>query len=215
MTPMRLFLSDGAPAKNWACGKCRIVKFSRQEAEECCRSWTCKTCGDEVSTYRTKCPGCRRAEFELREQNIWEKAQPVEDCELWTCNGEFFEDDVQYVDDALAEGSPVPRVYATRPAFPHIDAGNLIESLMDEMDSDYHMSLRISYPNETDKKRAKELGVSPGGDIMIHGIKNGFSWIGSFHAEIDWTKGCIAVTDEEMDEIERLVPNGTRVEIRP
>ncbi len=81
--------------------------------------------------------------------------------------------------------------------------------------SAYHLSLRISYPNETDKKRAKNLGVSPGGDIMIHGIKNGFSWAGSFHAQTDWTKGCIAVTDEEMEEIERLVPNGTLVEIRP
>ena len=81
--------------------------------------------------------------------------------------------------------------------------------------SDFHLSLRISYPNATDKKRAIELGVSPGGDIMIHGIKNGFSSVGSFHTRIDWTKGCIAVTDEEMEEIERLVPNGTRVVIRP
>ena len=82
-------------------------------------------------------------------------------------------------------------------------------------DSRYHLSLHVSYPNEKDKKRAKELDVSPGGDIMIHGIKNGFSWVGSSHAEIDWTKGCIAVTDEEIEEIDRLVPNGTIVEIRP
>lgn len=81
--------------------------------------------------------------------------------------------------------------------------------------SDYHLSLRISYPNEKDKKRAKELGVSPGGDIMIHGIKNDFSWIGEFHTAIDWTEGCIAVTNKEMEEIARLVPNGTSVEIRP
>lgn len=81
--------------------------------------------------------------------------------------------------------------------------------------SDYHLSLRISYPNEKDIKRAKELGVSPGGDIMIHGIKNGFSWVGGFHTEIDWTEGCIAVTNKEMEEIARLVPNGTPVEIRP
>lgn len=82
-------------------------------------------------------------------------------------------------------------------------------------DSRYHLSLHISYPNEKDKKRAKELGVSPGGDIMIHGIKNGFSWMGDLHAERDWTKGCIAVTDEEIEEIDKLVPNGTIVEIRP
>ncbi len=82
-------------------------------------------------------------------------------------------------------------------------------------DSGYHLSLHISYPNEKDKMRAKELGVSPGGDIMIHGIKNGLSWVGASHAEVDWTKGCIAVTDEEMEEIYKLVPNGTIVEIRP
>jgi len=82
-------------------------------------------------------------------------------------------------------------------------------------DSRYHLSLHISYPNEKDKKRAKQLGVSPGGDIMIHGIKNGFSWVGDLHTEVDWTKGCIAVTDEEIEEIDKLAPNGTIVEIRP
>ena len=81
-------------------------------------------------------------------------------------------------------------------------------------DSGYHLSLHISYPNEIDKKRAKELGVSPGGNIMIHGIKNGLGWVGASHAEVDWTKGCIAVTDEEMEEIYKLVPNGTIVKIR-
>jgi tetratricopeptide (TPR) repeat protein len=82
-------------------------------------------------------------------------------------------------------------------------------------DSRYHLSLHISYPNEKDKQRAKELGVSPGGDIKIHGIKSGFSWVGDFHTKVDWTKGCIAVTDEEIEEIEKLAPNGTIVEIRP
>ena len=82
-------------------------------------------------------------------------------------------------------------------------------------DSRYHLSLHISSPNEKDRKRAKELGVSPGGDIMIHGIKNGFSWVGDLHTEVDWTKGCIAVTDEEIEEIDKLAPNGTIVEITP
>ena len=82
-------------------------------------------------------------------------------------------------------------------------------------DSRYHISLHISYPNERDRRRAKELGVSTGGDIMIHGIKNGLSWVGDLHTEVDWTKGCIAVTDEEIEEIDKLVPNGTIVEIRP
>ncbi len=82
-------------------------------------------------------------------------------------------------------------------------------------DSRFHLSLRVSYPNERDRNRAKELGVPPGGDIMIHGIKNGLSWVGDAHSKIDWTKGCIAVTDEEIEEIDKLVPNGTVVEIRP
>jgi len=82
-------------------------------------------------------------------------------------------------------------------------------------DSRFHLSLHISYPNERDKNRAKELGVSPGGDIMIHGIKNGLSWVGDAHTEVDWTKGCIAVTDEEIEEISKLAPNGTIVEIQP
>jgi tetratricopeptide (TPR) repeat protein len=82
-------------------------------------------------------------------------------------------------------------------------------------DSRFHLSLHISYPNERDKNRAKELGVSPGGDIMIHGIKNGFSWVGDAHTAVDWTKGCIAVTGQEIEEISKLAPNGTIVEIRP
>ncbi len=82
-------------------------------------------------------------------------------------------------------------------------------------DSRFHLSLHISYPNERDKKRAKELGVSTGGDIMIHGIKNGFSSVGDAHTGVDWTKGCVAVTDQEIEEIDKLAPNGTIVEIRP
>ena len=81
--------------------------------------------------------------------------------------------------------------------------------------SGYHLSLHISYPNARDKRRARALGVRPGGDIMIHGIKNGFSEVGAAHAKRDWTEGCIAVTNPEMEEIFKLVPNGTLVEITP
>ena len=81
--------------------------------------------------------------------------------------------------------------------------------------SRFHLSLHISYPNASDMKRARELDVSPGGDIMIHGLKEGFSWVGDAHAEVDWTKGCIAVTDEEIEEIFKSVPVGTLVEIKP
>ena len=81
--------------------------------------------------------------------------------------------------------------------------------------SSYHLALHISYPNTQDIQRAKQQGVSPGGNIMIHGIRNGLGWIGKFHRWLDWTKGCIAVTDNEIDEIGKLVANGTPVEIRP
>jgi len=81
--------------------------------------------------------------------------------------------------------------------------------------SGFHLSLHISYPNEQDKIRARALGVSPGGNIMIHGIKNGFAPVGASHAETDWTEGCIAVTNQEMEEIYKFVPNGTVVEITP
>jgi murein L,D-transpeptidase YafK len=80
--------------------------------------------------------------------------------------------------------------------------------------SRFYRALHVSYPNETDRERARELGVNPGGDIMIHGITNGLGWLGSMHRMIDWTNGCIAVTDAEMDEIWSLVQDGTPVEIR-
>jgi len=81
--------------------------------------------------------------------------------------------------------------------------------------SAYHRSLHVSYPNAGDAAAARRLGCRPGGDIMIHGIKNGYGWMGSLHAKNDWTLGCIAVTDQEIEEIWAAVPNGTQVEIRP
>src|SRR5215469_4609049 len=81
--------------------------------------------------------------------------------------------------------------------------------------SQYHRSLHISYPNAADRQRARKLGVSPGGDIFIHGLPNGYGWIGSGHRARDWTDGCIAVTDQEIEEIWRLVGDGAQVEIRP
>jgi murein L,D-transpeptidase YafK len=81
--------------------------------------------------------------------------------------------------------------------------------------SAYHKALHLSYPNPQDRERAAELGVRPGGAIMIHGLPNGEGWIGARHRLVDWTLGCIAVTDDEMDEVWKLVPVGTPVEIRP
>ena len=81
--------------------------------------------------------------------------------------------------------------------------------------SHYHRALHVSYPNDADRKRAAQLGVSPGNAIMIHGLPNGMGWLGASHRLYDWTLGCIAVTDSEIGEIWDLVPVGTPVEIRP
>lgn len=82
-------------------------------------------------------------------------------------------------------------------------------------DSSFHKAIRVSYPNQQDKETAKELGVNPGGQIMIHGQRNGFESLGSVAQEYDWTAGCIAVENFEIDEIWDMVDVGTRIEINP
>lgn len=81
--------------------------------------------------------------------------------------------------------------------------------------SSFHRALRISYPNAEDVRSARERGVPPGGAIMIHGLPNGMGSLGPNHLLRDWTEGCIAVTNEEIEEIWRVVPDGTIVEITP
>jgi len=81
--------------------------------------------------------------------------------------------------------------------------------------SSAHLSLHISYPDTADVARAQAQGADPGGLIMVHGITNGLGWVGKLHRLADWTDGCVAVTDWEMDEIWRAVPVGTPIEIRP
>jgi len=76
-----------------------------------------------------------------------------------------------------------------------------------------HLSLHISYPNKQDVANAKARNVDPGGNIMIHGLLNGWGFLGKLHLLRDWTQGCIAVTDAEMREIWSKVPNGTPVRI--
>jgi murein L,D-transpeptidase YafK len=77
-----------------------------------------------------------------------------------------------------------------------------------------YRSLHISYPSAADRAVAKARGVKPGGDIMIHGLRNYTGFLGSLHRLIDWTNGCIAVTDDEMDELWRAVPDGTPIRIQ-
>jgi murein L,D-transpeptidase YafK len=82
-------------------------------------------------------------------------------------------------------------------------------------DSSFYKSIQISYPNEADKKRAKQSGVNPGGFIMIHGQKNGIGWLSWITQRFNWTDGCIAVSNSAMDEIWESVNVGTPIEIKP
>ncbi len=77
--------------------------------------------------------------------------------------------------------------------------------------SSFHLALHISYPSDEDNRRAAARGVSAGFDIMIHGIQNGRGWIGAFHRWKNWTAGCIALTDEEIEELWRVTPDGTTI----
>lgn len=81
--------------------------------------------------------------------------------------------------------------------------------------SKYHLSLKISYPSMKDKELALKSNVDSGGDIMIHGLPNWLWFVGSTHVLYDWTAGCIAVTNNEIEEIWKLVPIGTSVFINP
>ena len=80
-------------------------------------------------------------------------------------------------------------------------------------ESGYHLNLGISYPNELDKEHADKMNKKPGGLINIHGLKNGIGFIGKFHRFFDWTLGCIAVTNKEIEELYENVPIGTEIEI--
>jgi murein L,D-transpeptidase YafK len=104
--------------------------------------------------------------------------------------------------------------------------------------SGFHLFLLLSYPNLADiengyhkgllgdslykaMKADAEQGKLPnqstalGGNVGIHGIKNGLGWLGGLQGTIDWTQGCIAVTNEEIDEISREIKVGTKVSIKP
>lgn len=82
--------------------------------------------------------------------------------------------------------------------------------------SDFHRALKISYPSPEDVMRARLWGCEPGGEIMIHGLKE--DWgprYNRLHRRSDWTHGCVAVTNEEIEQIWAMVPDGARVEIKP
>jgi len=84
-----------------------------------------------------------------------------------------------------------------------------------KLKSQFHKSLRISYPNADDVERARKLGVDPGSDIMIHGVQNHHSYLDKLYKLRDWTRGCIAVRNHEIEEILNFVDDGTPIEILP
>jgi len=111
---------------------------------------------------------------------------------------------------ALGRGGLKPKQHAGDGRVPEglyvIDAHNPASA--------YHLSLHISYPTPEQAAEAAARGIRPGGDIMIHGLPNGRAGIGSRQRRFDWTEGCIAVANPEMDWLYRSVPDGTAIEIR-
>jgi hypothetical protein len=81
--------------------------------------------------------------------------------------------------------------------------------------SKFHLALRISYPDDAHRARAAALGADPGGDIMIHGLPLEYSDAGKQHVQNDWTNGCVALSNQEIEEIWHAVPDGTPVQIKP
>ena len=81
--------------------------------------------------------------------------------------------------------------------------------------SSFYKNLGISYPNTEDILEAKSKNLDPGGQIKIHGLRNGFGFIGKFHRMLDWTAGCIALTNQEVDELYSAVEIGTPILIKP
>lgn len=84
-----------------------------------------------------------------------------------------------------------------------------------KVDSAFYRAVRISYPNAEDVEAARRAGVPPGGQIMIHGQKNGFGWLSGISQRFDWTNGCVALTNAQMDVVWRTVKVGTPIELLP
>jgi len=82
-------------------------------------------------------------------------------------------------------------------------------------DSDFYKAIHITYPNAKDIASAKARGVNPGGQVMIHGQKNGLGWLDFISRHFNWTKGCVALSNADMDVVWALVKEGTPIEILP
>lgn len=75
------------------------------------------------------------------------------------------------------------------------------------------MNLGVSYPDQSDVSNARQRGLEPGGDIKVHGLRTFLGFVGRYHTLVDWTAGCVAVTNAEIEELHRAVPVGTRIVI--
>jgi len=82
-------------------------------------------------------------------------------------------------------------------------------------DSDYFLSIHISYPDGADRRTARAEGLDPGGQIMIHGQPNEPTYSEAYYAKEDWTNGCIAVSNSDMIDIWLMTPDVVQIEIRP
>jgi len=80
-------------------------------------------------------------------------------------------------------------------------------------DSSFYRSMHVSYPNQSDLDDAENRGVSAGGLIMVHGQRNKFGWLSGITQRFNWTNGCIALTNSEMDEFMSLIEVGTKIQI--
>lgn len=79
----------------------------------------------------------------------------------------------------------------------------------------YHKAFHISYPNAKNIENAKKLGVPPGSAIMVHGQKSGFEWASPVVQRFNWTRGCVALANDDIDQMWAMVDSGTPIEIKP
>ena len=109
---------------------------------------------------------------------------------------------------------PHPEGHKTRQGDGRTPEGNYVLDARNSA-SAYYRSLHVSYPNAQDRAQAARLGVSPGGDIMVHGQPNGWGAFAAVTQQRNWTLGCIALTNDDMDVVWSSVPVGTPIHIEP
>lgn len=130
----------------------------------------------------------------------------------------------QYSLTLYSHGIPVKRYWVAlgpNPRGPKVREGDMRTPegryLLDykKDDSSYYKAFHISYPNVADIERARKLGVNPGGSILLHGQRKGSVMSNETVQQSNWTNGCIALVNKDMDELSELVQPGTPIEIRP